>query len=120
MELAELWVRLRLLSAPVTILLELSIIGFGAAALGRSFRLYSILTFAAVVVFWAWSLMYAPGLAAGEPTPWLGVVERIALGAWLLWLAVLAVALLPGHPTLTRTSSGAASVTRIVSPTSTH
>jgi Protein of unknown function (DUF998) len=104
----------------VTILLELSIIGFGAAALGRWFRLYSILTFAAVVVFWAWSLMYAPRLAAGDPTPWLGVVERIALGVWLLWLAVLAVALLLAHPTLTRTDPGAASVTRIGSPTATH
>ena len=70
----------------MTILLELSIIGFGAVALGRWFRLYSILTCATVVVFWAWSFLYAPALAAGEPTPWLGVVERIALGS----LAVMA------------------------------
>jgi hypothetical protein len=98
----------------VTILLELSIIGFGAVALGRWFRLYSILTFATVVVFWTWSFLYGPELAAGEPTPWLGVVERIALGAWLLWLAVLAIALL-GHPTPPRTSSeSAASRTRRV------
>jgi hypothetical protein len=78
----------------VTILLMLSIIGFGAAGLGRGFRLYSILTFATVVVFWALTFTYAPRLATGEPTPWLGVIERVALGAWLLWLVVLAIALL--------------------------
>jgi hypothetical protein len=105
----------------VTILLELSIIGFGAVALGRWFRLYSILTCATVVVFWAWSFMYAPALAAGEPTPWLGVVERIALGAWLLWLAVLAIVLLFGHQTLAPISSeSGASVTQVGSPTSTR
>jgi Protein of unknown function (DUF998) len=83
----------------VTILLELSIIGFGAAAFGRRFRLYSILTLVTVVVFWGWSFLYAPRLAAGEPTPWLGVIERIALGAWLLWLAMLAVVLIRGDRT---------------------
>lgn len=78
----------------LTILFELSIIGFGAAAFGKRFQLYSILTFVTVIVFWALSFSYAPQLAAGEATPWLGVIERIALGAWLLWLAVLAVLLL--------------------------
>jgi hypothetical protein len=53
----------------VTILLELSIIGLGAAALGRWFRLYSILTFAAVVVFWGLTFVYAPRLGAGNPRP---------------------------------------------------
>jgi hypothetical protein len=105
----------------MTILLELSIIGFGAVALGRWFRLYSILTCATVVVFWAWSFMYAPALAAGEPTPWLGVVERIALGAWLLWLTVLAIVLLFGHQTLARISSeSGATVTKVGSPTPTR
>jgi hypothetical protein len=51
-----------------------------------------------VVLFWAWTLMYAPQVAAGGFTPWLGVIERIALAAWLLWLAVLAVDLLRGNP----------------------
>jgi hypothetical protein len=80
----------------LTILLEFSIIGFGAAAFGRRFRLYSILTFAAVVLFWGLSFLYAPRLGAGEPTPWLGVIERIALGVWLLWLAVLAIVVMRG------------------------
>jgi Protein of unknown function (DUF998) len=102
---------MHLILGAVTILLELSIIGFGAAAFGSQFRLYSILTFAAVVVFWGWSLLYAPRLAAGESTPWLGVIERIALGAWLLWLAVLAILLMRGGRTPTsRTPESGASV----------
>ena len=33
-------------------------------------------------------------LAANQPTPWLGVYERIMLYAFMLWVAVLAVTLL--------------------------
>jgi hypothetical protein len=38
----------------------------------------------------------APGIAANLPTPWIGVWERINLGVFLLWVVVLAVALLRG------------------------
>lgn len=79
-------------------LLMLSILGVGAAALGKRFRLYSLLTLATVVVFGALTFMYVPRVAAAEPTPWLGVVERIYLGAFLLWVAMLAVSLLRTAP----------------------
>lgn len=36
--------------------------------------------------------------AAGQLTPWLGVAERINIGAYLLWVTVLAAILLRGHP----------------------
>jgi hypothetical protein len=49
-----------------------------------------------IVLFWGLSFLYAPRLGAGEPTPWLGVIERIALGVWLLWLAVLAIVVMRG------------------------
>ena len=51
------------------------------------------MTLAVVVVFGALTGMDAARIAAGEPTPWLGVVERINIGAFLLWVVVLAVAL---------------------------
>ena len=35
----------------------------------------------------------APRIAANLPTPWVGVWERINIGAFLLWVVVLAVAL---------------------------
>jgi hypothetical protein len=78
----------------LTVLLILSQIGFGAAAFSKRFRFYSILTAATVLVFGAKTGLYSPRLAAGDPTPWLGLVERISIGAWLLWMAVVATALL--------------------------
>ena len=81
----------------VDTLLFLSILAVGAAALGKRFRIYSISTLAVVVVFGALTFSYVPRIAAGQPTPWLGVVERLELGAFLLWVAVLAAVLLYGR-----------------------
>jgi hypothetical protein len=67
--------------------------GLGAAAFGRRFRFYSLVSLAAVVVFNALAIAYAPEVDAGEPTPWIGLYERIAFSAYFLWLSVLAVAL---------------------------
>ena len=33
-------------------------------------------------------------IAANEPTPWHGVYERINVGGYLLWMAVLAIVLI--------------------------
>jgi hypothetical protein len=35
----------------------------------------------------------ASKLPAGEPTPWMGLFERISVGPWLLWMAILAIML---------------------------
>lgn len=75
-------------------LLYVAILAFGAAALGKGFRVYSILTLAVVLVFGAWTNSFVPAVGAGEPTPWLGVIERIMIGSFLLWVVVLAVKLL--------------------------
>jgi hypothetical protein len=40
------------------------------------------------------TIPFAGRLAAGEPTPGLGIVERIMIGVWLLWQAMLAGALM--------------------------
>jgi hypothetical protein len=77
----------------VGILTWLGSMGFGAAALGRRFRIYSLVTLAVVVTFNALAIAYAPEVSAGEPTPWIGLYERIAFSAYFLWLSVLAVAL---------------------------
>jgi hypothetical protein len=39
-----------------------------------------------------------PRIAANLPTPWLGVYERINIFGYLLWVVVLAIALLRSHP----------------------
>jgi hypothetical protein len=77
----------------VSVLAMLGAMGLGAAALGRRFRLYSLVTLAIVVAFFGRAFAYAPQVAAGESTPWMGLSERVAFGAYFSWLFVLAVAL---------------------------
>jgi hypothetical protein len=57
-------------------------------------RLYSRVTILTLVMFGALTSTHGDALAANEPTPWQGVYERINIAAYLLWMAVLAVALL--------------------------
>jgi len=66
---------------------------FGAFVHGLRFRLYSLAALATCVVFGA----LAAFEAAQESTPWLGLTERVNIYAWMLWLAVLAISLLPAQ-----------------------
>jgi hypothetical protein len=72
-----------------TVAFILSEIGSSAAAFGWRFRLYAIVSVVTVVVFGMLTGMQAAQLAAGEPTPWMGLFERISIAPWLLWMAVL-------------------------------
>jgi hypothetical protein len=73
-------------------------LGFAAAALGTAFRLYSIATFLIVFAFGIQMFREAPAVSTNAPTPLIGVWERINIGVFLLWMTVLAVALLMrGH-----------------------
>jgi hypothetical protein len=77
---------------------------FAARLLGRRFRVYSIATILTLLVFGGLAGLDAPRLEAGEPTPRLGVMERINVYAYLLWVAVLAIALLRRQGQTTRTA----------------
>ena len=85
---------LHIVLAIVTVLLMLLDMGFGAAALGRRFRLYSIATMVILVVFGALTGVDSRRIAANLPTPWIGVWERINIGAYQHWVVVLAVTVL--------------------------
>jgi hypothetical protein len=80
--------------AAVTVFLMLLAIGFGTAAFGKRFRLYSVATLVILFAFGALTFREGPRIAANLPTPWIGVWERINIGVFLLWVVVLAVALL--------------------------
>jgi hypothetical protein len=84
-----------------TVLLILLAIAVGAAALGKWFRRYSIATILILVVFGALAGLEGVRIAAQEPTPWVGVTERINIAGYLLWQVVLAISLLrvqgPAH-----------------------
>jgi hypothetical protein len=78
----------------VMVLLILASVGFGASLRGRMFRLYSFATLLIMVVFGVLTSVTARGIATGAPTPWTGLTERVNIGAFLLWIVVLAVSLL--------------------------
>ena len=68
-------------------------IGLAATAFGTWFRLYSVATILAMLVFGAMTSVYAPQVQANEPTPWVGVYERINAYGYMLWIGVFAVTL---------------------------
>jgi hypothetical protein len=78
----------------VTVLLILLIMGVGATAFGKRFRLYSIMTILVLVAFGALAGSAGPRVAADLPTPWVGIYQRINIYSYMLWVVVLAVALL--------------------------
>jgi uncharacterized protein DUF998 len=80
--------------AIVTQLIYLLALGFAAASLGKKFRIYSIATFLVLLVFGILTFLDSPGIATNQPTPLIGVWERINIGVFLLWVVVLATILL--------------------------
>jgi hypothetical protein len=76
-----------------TTLLIMVAMGFSAAALSKRFRFYSAASIAAMLVGGALTATQKTALEANMPTPLNGVFERIGIGPYLLWMAVLAVIL---------------------------
>lgn len=77
-----------------TVLLMLLAIGFGSAAFGKWFRIYSIMTILILFTFGLLTGMDAPRVQANLPTPLAGIWERINIGVFLFWLMVLSIVLL--------------------------
>ena len=78
---------------------------FGAFVHGTRFRLYSIGTILTIGVFASLTFLYSPQLAANEPTPGIGLLERVNIYAWMVWVALLSVSLWHGTHAEARASS---------------
>ena len=74
-------------------LLSLTTMALAAGALRRAFRLYAIVSIAAIVAAGAITGAMSGPIPAGGATPWIGVVERISVYGWAAWMVVLAFAL---------------------------
>ena len=85
---------LHLVWAFIHLALMLLMIGFGAAAFNRSFRLFSATIVLIFIVFGILTTMESDELAANLPTPYLGIWERINMAAYMLWVIVFAIKLL--------------------------
>jgi NADH:ubiquinone oxidoreductase subunit 2 (subunit N) len=76
----------------------LAAVAAGASMGGRAFRLYSFVSLVVMLGFGVLTSVLAPALASDDPTPWFGLTERIDIGAFLLWVIVLALSLLRTAP----------------------
>jgi hypothetical protein len=98
---------LHLVWAAITGVFFMFIVGFGAAALGKRFRVYSIATMVIVLACGAVTGTYASQVQADLPTPGVGVWERISIAMFMGWIVVLAAALLRApHDATTRDRRG--------------
>jgi hypothetical protein len=77
----------------LSILLFLLIMSFGSRPLGQRFRSYTYATTAVMLVIGTLMAIQSRHMVAGEPTPWMGLEERISIYATMLWFAVLAIGL---------------------------
>lgn len=99
---------LHLVWAAITGVFFMLIVGFGAAALGKRFRVYSIATIVIGLACGAVTGTYASRVQADLPTPGVGVWERIGIATFMGWIAVLAIAHLPApHTAATADGRGA-------------
>ena len=79
----------------VTVLCNLLTIGFGAAAFGKRFRYYSVITILIMLILGVLTgPVAAPRIEANLPTPWFGIWERIIILGFLIWIVVLAIILM--------------------------
>jgi hypothetical protein len=85
---------LHIVWAMITLLFMMLIMGFGAYASDRSFRLYTVATWVVFIVFGILTGVESPGINNNSPTPHIGVWERINIAAFMLWVIVFAVVLL--------------------------
>jgi hypothetical protein len=77
----------------LTLLLMLVTIVLGAAALSKRFQLYSAITVCIFLAFGTLTAMDAPKIALNEPTPLIGVWERINVATYMAWIASFSVIL---------------------------
>jgi hypothetical protein len=90
----------------LTILFIVAEVAFAAFAFGWRFRIYSLVTAIVVLGFGGMVGPLAARLPDGEATPWMGLYERISIGGWLLWMAVIGVMLLRERRSSSLASAG--------------
>ncbi|MFW9909641.1 MAG: DUF998 domain-containing protein [Candidatus Thorarchaeota archaeon] len=88
--------------AGVIVTVILLSLGFGAAAFGPWFRYYSIGLILVYLGLGALPFLSVVQFEAGQPMPWLGLVERTMVYGYVLWVSVLSFVLMRTESTLTQ------------------
>jgi len=74
--------------------LMLAAMFFGSKVFGNRFKIYSYVSVGTMLAFGALTSVFGPRIPKDLPTPFAGVYERISIGAFLAWMAVLAISML--------------------------
>lgn len=72
----------------------LATVVLGVAAFRNWFRFYSIGTILILLIPAILGFSYVPQVGANQPTPWLGLTERVSIYGNMIWHLVLAIVLL--------------------------
>jgi len=80
--------------ASVTVLLMMVMMGFGAAAFGKRFRNFTIISIAILTLFGILTGIESPNIPVNGPTPMIGIWERINIGVFMIWIIALAMVIL--------------------------
>lgn len=85
---------MHLVTGAVSSVFFFAMIGVGGFAFGRRFRWYSLITVGLMIVFGALMNSQVEAVGDNQPTPWLGIWERITVEGAMLWEATFAAVLL--------------------------
>lgn len=77
--------------------LTITALGFASTAFGKPFLYYTLATIAIMLLFGTLTGLQGSRIPENLPTPWAGVTERIAIGAFLLWIVIFASRLWPSQ-----------------------
>ena len=82
---------MHLVFAILQVLVMVLFMAFGSGAGGKAFRIYSILTIVAMLAAGAVAGSAVQAIAAGQATPWMGLVERVSVYAPEVWILTFGV-----------------------------
>ena len=85
---------MHIIYSAVTVFLMLIAMWFGSKSLDKPFRFYSVVSIGTLIILGTWTAVEAPKLQHNQPTPWLGIIERVLILIFLVWIVVIAVLLL--------------------------
>jgi hypothetical protein len=77
----------------VSSVLFIVMLALGATLGSKRFRIYSVVTLVTVLAFGAYMGTQTANVGENEPTPWLGIAERVAIFAPMIWMGVLGLTL---------------------------
>jgi hypothetical protein len=74
--------------ASVTVFLMIAMMIIGSNMFGKVFRIYTILSLVTLICFGILTGRESPNIPINEPTPMIGVWERINIGVFMLWIVI--------------------------------